>query len=74
MLGLAAINVGVIKYLLQFLSYKEKQKHVITTGIIIVSCASTGILFFLIFSKQKLCKTIFHSYQFGIFFKNMDYF
>ena len=68
MLGLAAINVGVIKYLAEYGNNKEKQQQVVTTGISIVICASAIISFLVVFFSQTLSKTIFHSNEFGIIF------
>ncbi|MEO7047376.1 MAG: O-antigen translocase [Ferruginibacter sp.] len=68
LLGIAAINSGVIKYLAQYRDEKEKQQQVITTAISIILCASLVISLFVVVFSQTLSKSIFHTEDLGIIF------
>ncbi len=61
LLGIAAINSGVIKYLAQYRDDKEKQQQVITTAISIIVCSSILISLFVVVFSQQLSQNIFHT-------------
>lgn len=68
MIGLAAINAGVIKYLAEYREDAVKQQKVITTAFTIVITASLLTSLIVIAFSGKLSQAIFHSPDFKIIF------
>jgi O-antigen/teichoic acid export membrane protein len=68
MLGVAAINSGVVKYLAQYRGEKEKQQEIITTAISIIFCASFLVSLFVIIFSQQLSENAFHTADLGLIF------
>ena len=68
MLGVAAINAGVVKYLAQYGDEKEKQQRVITTAISIIVCCSLLVSCIVILFSSRLSQSIFHSRDYALVF------
>ena len=68
MIGLAAINAGVIKYLAEYSDDSVKQQKVITTAFTVVITASLLTTFIVIAFSEQLSQAVFHSADFRIIF------
>ena len=74
MIGLAAINAGVIKYLAEYSDDSVKQQKVITTAFTVVITASLLTTFIVIAFSEQLSQAVFHSADFRIIFLSINVF